>query len=87
MLDPFSIPGAMFADEREFTEIASVRREVDIRHLLLVRGRGVRHVDAGRLRRARIRLALPLSGGIDAWRDAGFTVVPVKPATGDCPAR
>ncbi|MFM0012080.1 hypothetical protein PQR46_09380 [Paraburkholderia sediminicola] len=28
-----------------------------------------------------------LSGGIDAWRDAGFTVVPVKPATGDCPAR
>jgi RNA polymerase sigma-70 factor (ECF subfamily) len=45
MLDPFMIRGAVFADEREFTEIASVRREVDIRHLLLVRGRGVRRVD------------------------------------------
>jgi hypothetical protein len=42
---------------------------------------------AGRLRRAGIRLALPLSGGIDAWRDAGFTVAPVKPAIGGCLAR
>jgi rhodanese-related sulfurtransferase len=36
---------------------------------------------AGRLRRAGISLALPLTGGIDAWRDAGFNVAPV-PAAG-----
>jgi membrane protein DedA with SNARE-associated domain/rhodanese-related sulfurtransferase len=87
-LDPFVIPGAVFADEREFTEI--VRAHDASRTFVIycscsgeVSAAGM----AGRLRRAGIRLALPLSGGIDAWRDAGFTVVPVKPATGDCPAR
>jgi hypothetical protein len=38
---------------------------------------------AGRLRRAGNRLALPLTGGIDAWRDAGFNVAPVTAAGGE----
>jgi len=42
---------------------------------------------AGRLRRAGFRVALPLTGGIDAWSDAGFNVASVTPAGGERPAR
>jgi membrane protein DedA with SNARE-associated domain/rhodanese-related sulfurtransferase len=87
MLDPFVIPGAMFADERKFTEIV---RAYDASQTFVIYcscpGEVSAACMAGRMRRAGIRLALPLTGGIDAWRDAGFTVSPVKPTTGDCPA-
>jgi membrane protein DedA with SNARE-associated domain/rhodanese-related sulfurtransferase len=87
-LDPFVIPGAVFADEREFGEIV---RAYDACETFVIYCSCPGEVSAawmaGRLRRAGIRLALPLSGGIDAWRDAGFNVAPVKSATADCSAR
>ncbi len=60
-----------------------VRREPDVRHLLLVPGEVSAAWMAGRLRRAGIRLALLLTGGIDAWSDAGFNVAPVPAAGGE----
>jgi membrane protein DedA with SNARE-associated domain/rhodanese-related sulfurtransferase len=83
-LDPFVIPGAVFADERKCGEIV---RAYDTNRTFVIYCSCPGEVSAawmaGRLRRAGIRLALPLTGGIDAWRDAGFNVAPVPAAGGE----
>ncbi|MFL6639743.1 MAG: rhodanese-like domain-containing protein, partial [Paraburkholderia graminis] len=83
-LDPFVIPGAVFADERKCGEIV---RAYDKNRTFVIYCSCPGEVSAawmaGRLRRAGIRLALPLTGGIDAWRDAGFNVAPATAAGGE----
>jgi rhodanese-related sulfurtransferase len=84
-LDPFVIPGSVFANERGFEEIV---RAYDANQTFVIYcscpGELSAAWMAGRLRRAGIRQALPLTGGLGAWRDAGFDVAPLKPVTGDC---
>lgn len=78
MLDPFVIPGAELADERQLREI--VRRHGASRTLVIYCS-CPNEVSAAwmakRLRLAGVKLALPLAGGIDAWRLAGFDVDPL----------
>lgn len=78
MLDPFVIPGAVIADERKLQEI--VERYGANRALVIYcscPGEVSAAWMAKRLRGAGVKLALPLTGGIDAWRLAGFEVDPV----------
>jgi membrane protein DedA with SNARE-associated domain/rhodanese-related sulfurtransferase len=83
MLVPFVIPGAVFADRGKFGEII---RAYDANRTFVIYCSCPGEVSAawmaGRLQRAGIRLALPLTGGIDAWRKAGFHVAPAPTAGG-----
>ncbi|WP_206957021.1 DedA family protein/thiosulfate sulfurtransferase GlpE [Trinickia acidisoli] len=87
-LDPYVIPGSQFADERKLDEIIAAYRpdqkvviycscpnEVSAAWL------AKQLTDAGFLH------ALPLKGGIDAWREAGRAVTPLQlQTTADDPA-
>jgi rhodanese-related sulfurtransferase len=78
MLDPFVIPGAVLADERKLQQI--VERH-GVNRTLVIYCSCPNEVSAAwmarRLRLAGVKLALPLTGGIDAWRVAGFDVEPM----------
>jgi len=78
MLDPFVIPGAEFADEQKPRHIVE---RYGANRTLVIYCSCPNEVSAawmaGRLRQAGVKLALPLTGGIDAWRLAGFDVEPM----------
>lgn len=78
MLDPFVIPGAEFADEQKPRQIVE---RYGANRTLVIYCSCPNEVSAawmaGRLRQAGVKLALPLTGGIDAWRLAGFDVEPI----------
>lgn len=75
LLDPYVIPGAELTDERQVREI--VQRHGASRTLVIYCS-CPNEVSAAwmakRLHLAGVKLALPLAGGIDAWRLAGFEV-------------
>ncbi|MEN2475310.1 VTT domain-containing protein [Burkholderia sp. GS2Y] len=78
MLDPFVIPGAVIADERKPRQI--MKRYGTNRTLVIYCAcpHEVTSVSVARqLRLSGVKLALPLTGGIDAWRVAGFDVEPM----------
>ncbi|KWN74472.1 hypothetical protein WM23_28280 [Burkholderia ubonensis] len=78
MLDPFVIPGAVFSDERRLPQIVE---RYGANQTLVIYCSCPNEVSAAwmakRLRLAGVKLALPLTGGIDAWRVAGFDVEPI----------
>jgi len=81
MLDPFVIPGAVLTDERQLQQI--VQRYGANRMLVIYCSCSSEMSAASmakRLRLSGIKLALPLTGGIDAWRAAGFDVEPMTAA-------
>ncbi|WP_250534862.1 DedA family protein/thiosulfate sulfurtransferase GlpE [Caballeronia sp. AZ10_KS36] len=75
MLDPYVIPGALFADERELQKIIE---SYDKDRKLVIYCSCPNEVSAAwmakTLRNAGFRDVLPLTGGLDAWRLAGFEV-------------
>lgn len=75
MLDPFVIPGAVLADERKLQQIVE---RYGANRMLVIYCSCPNEISAAwmarRLRLAGTKLALPLSGGIDAWRGEGFDV-------------
>ncbi|KVM07754.1 hypothetical protein WL05_10045 [Burkholderia ubonensis] len=77
ILDPFVIPGAVIADERKLQPIVD---RYGVNRTLVIYCSCPNDVSAAwmakRLRLAGVKLALPLAGGIDAWRLAGFDVDP-----------
>jgi membrane protein DedA with SNARE-associated domain/rhodanese-related sulfurtransferase len=82
VLDPFVIPGAVLADERKLQQIVEC---YGANRTLVIYCSCPNDVSAAwmakRLRRAGVQLALPLAGGIGAWRAAGFEVDPMMVAT------
>ncbi|VWB40167.1 VTT domain-containing protein [Burkholderia lata] len=77
-LDPFVIPGAVIGDERKTRQI--MERHGTNRTLVIYCAcpdEGSAVSVARQLRLCGIKLALPLAGGIDAWRAAGFDVEPM----------
>ena len=78
MLDPFVIPGAVLTDERKLQQIVE---RYGANRTLVIYCSCPNEVSAAwmakRLRLAGVKLALPLTGGIDAWRVAGFDVEPM----------
>lgn len=78
-LDPFVIPRAVFTDEQNTQDIV---KEYGVHRTLVIYCSCPAEVSAAwmakRLRRAGVEAALPLTGGIDAWRTAGFDVEPLK---------
>lgn len=74
-VDPYVIPGAVSADERQLDGIlATYPREQRIVIYCACPDEVSAAWMAGRLRAAGFRDVLPLRGGIDAWRAAGFGV-------------
>lgn len=74
-VDPYVIPGAVFADERQLEGIRSTyARERKIVIYCACPDEVSAAWMAGQLRRAGFRDVLPLRGGIDAWRAAGLDV-------------
>jgi rhodanese-related sulfurtransferase len=75
MLDPFTIPGALFADERELQKIIE---SYDKTRKLVIYCSCPNEVSAAwmakTLRNAGFHDVVPLTGGLDAWRLAGFEV-------------
>ena len=74
-LDPYVIPGALFADERKLDEIIAAYRPnqkvviyCSCPNEVSAAWMAKKMTDAGFLD------VLPLKGGIDAWRDAGRAV-------------
>ncbi|CAB3808760.1 DedA family protein/thiosulfate sulfurtransferase GlpE [Paraburkholderia fynbosensis] len=79
MLDPFVIPGAVLADERKPQQI--VERYGRNRTLVIYcscPNEASAAWMARRLRLAGVKLALPLTGGVEAWRAAGFDADPMR---------
>ncbi len=77
-VDPYRIPGAVFADERQLDGIlATYPREQRIVIYCACPDEVSAAWMAGRLRRAGFRDVLPLRGGIDAWRAQGYGVEPL----------
>jgi rhodanese-related sulfurtransferase len=77
-VDPYVIPGAMFADERHLDGIlASYPREAKIVIYCACPDEVSAAWMAAKLREAGFRDVLPLKGGIDAWRAAGYGVDPL----------
>lgn len=78
MLNPFVIPGAVIADERKLPQIVE---RYGANQTLVIYFSCPNEVSAAwmakRLRLAGVKLAIPLIGGIDAWRVAGFDVEPI----------
>ncbi|OAJ61778.1 hypothetical protein A6V36_23565 [Paraburkholderia ginsengiterrae] len=81
ILDPFVVPGAVLADERNIQQIVE---HYGTNRTLVIYCSCPNDVSAAwmakRLRQAGVKLALPLSGGIGAWRAAGFGVDPAVAA-------
>lgn len=81
VLDPFVIPGAVFADERKLQGIVE---RYGANRAMVIYCSCPNEVSAAwmakRLRLAGVKLALPLAGGIEAWRMAGFEVDPMVAA-------
>ena len=82
MLDPFVIPGAVLADERKLQQIVD---RYGAHRALIIYCSCPNEVSAAwmakRLRLSGVKLALPLTGGIDAWRASGYDVEPaIEPA-------
>jgi membrane protein DedA with SNARE-associated domain/rhodanese-related sulfurtransferase len=80
-LDPYIIPGALFADERQLSEIlAKYPRD----QKLVIYCSCPNEISAAwmakELAEAGFTDVLPLLGGLDAWRDAGRTLEPVQRA-------
>jgi membrane protein DedA with SNARE-associated domain/rhodanese-related sulfurtransferase len=74
-VDPYVIPGAIFADERQLDGIlATYPREGKIVIYCACPDEVSAAWMAGRLRAAGFHDVLPLRGGIDAWRAAGYGV-------------
>lgn len=74
-MDPFVIPGAVFADERKLDEIVSAYpRERKIVIYCACPDEVSAAWMAARLRELRFADVVPLRGGIDAWRARGFDV-------------
>jgi len=74
-VDPYVIPGAIFADERQLDGIlATYPHEGKIVIYCACPDEVSAAWMAGRLRTAGFRDVLPLRGGIDAWRAAGYGV-------------
>jgi membrane protein DedA with SNARE-associated domain/rhodanese-related sulfurtransferase len=75
MLDPFAIPGSLFADERD---LAKIIESYDKSRKLIIYCSCPNEVSAAwmakTLRNAGFKDVLPLTGGLDAWRLAGFRV-------------
>jgi membrane protein DedA with SNARE-associated domain/rhodanese-related sulfurtransferase len=75
MLDPFVIPGSVFADERELQTIVE---NYDPAHKVVIYCSCPNEVSAAwmakTMRNAGFKDVLPLTGGLDAWRQAGFDV-------------
>ncbi|WP_370467369.1 DedA family protein/thiosulfate sulfurtransferase GlpE [Caballeronia sp. BR00000012568055] len=75
MLDPFAIPGSMFADERD---LAKIIESYDKSRKVIIYCSCPNEVSAAwmakTMRNAGFRDVLPLTGGLDAWRLAGFRV-------------
>jgi membrane protein DedA with SNARE-associated domain/rhodanese-related sulfurtransferase len=84
MLDPFTIPGSVFADERELQKIIL---EYDPAQKIVIYCSCPNEVSAAwmakTLRNAGFRDVVPLTGGLDAWRLAGFEVAPLTEFGGD----
>ncbi|MBL8255510.1 MAG: DedA family protein/thiosulfate sulfurtransferase GlpE [Pseudoxanthomonas mexicana] len=74
-VDPFVIPGAVFADERELGGILTTYpREGKVVIYCACPDEVSAAWMAAKLRKAGFRDVLPLRGGIDAWRRAGYRV-------------
>lgn len=77
MLDPFVIPGAVIADEQNLDQIV---KRYGANRTLVIYCSCPNEVSAAwmakQLRVSGVKLALPLTGGIDAWRAAGYDVEP-----------
>ena len=75
MLDPFVIPGAVLADERKLQQIV---KRYGANRMLVIYCSCPNEISAAwmarRLRLTGVKLALPPTGGIDAWRGEGFDV-------------
>ena len=72
---PYVIPGAVFADERQLDGIlATYPRDGKVVIYCACPDEVSAAWMAARLREAGFRDVLPLRGGIDAWRDAGYGV-------------
>ncbi|MCC4601513.1 DedA family protein/thiosulfate sulfurtransferase GlpE [Xanthomonas melonis] len=79
-LQPYTIPGAMFADERQLAQIlASVPRERAVVIYCACPGEVSAAWLAGRMRARGYRDVRPLRGGLDAWHDAGYPVTSLLP--------
>lgn len=80
-LDPFVIPGARFADERQLDEIIAT---VDPWQKVVIYCSCPNEVSAAwmakRLRQLGISDAVPLLGGLDAWRDTGHELASLAQA-------
>jgi membrane protein DedA with SNARE-associated domain/rhodanese-related sulfurtransferase len=81
-LDPYVIPGARFADERDLDGILAAYRR---NQKLVIYCSCPNEVSAAwmakQLMDSGFSDVLPLRGGIDAWRDAGYTLasLPIEP--------
>jgi membrane protein DedA with SNARE-associated domain/rhodanese-related sulfurtransferase len=77
-LDPFIIPGALFADERQLDEIIA---KYPFDQKLVIYCSCPNEISAAwmakQLSEAGYVDVLPLLGGLDAWRDAGRTLEPL----------
>jgi membrane protein DedA with SNARE-associated domain/rhodanese-related sulfurtransferase len=89
-LDPYVIPGARFADERNLDSILTAYRR---NQKLVIYCSCPNEVSAAwmakQLTDSGFTDAVPLRGGIDAWRSAGYTITPLPveaaAATTDAP--
>lgn len=75
MLDPAAIPGSLFADERD---LATIIENYDKSRKVVIYCSCPNEVSAAwmakTMRNAGFRDVVPLTGGLDAWRLAGFEV-------------
>ncbi|MCD0502358.1 DedA family protein/thiosulfate sulfurtransferase GlpE [Bordetella petrii] len=83
-LDPFVIPGSVPASEKHLQDVMD---RYGMNRTLVIYCSCPHEVSAAlmarRLRLAGVKMVLPLAGGIDAWRLAGFPVDPVGAANED----
>ncbi len=81
-LQPYTIPGAVFADERQLAQIlASVPRDRSVVIYCACPDEVSAAWLAARMRERGYRDVRPLLGGLDAWRDAGRPVTSLVPVT------
>ena len=75
LLDPAAIPGSLFADERD---LARINENYDKSRKVVIYCSCPNEVSAAwmakTMRNAGFRDVVPLTGGLDAWRLAGFDV-------------
>jgi len=81
-LEPYTIPGAVFADERRLGEILNAfPPERSIVIFCACPNEVSAAWLAARLREHRYRDVRPLLGGLDAWRAAGYETVALMPSS------